>query len=321
MSSLFAVGSAVTSALDRIEDLSESKTHHVYHWSVLVYMGGAAIGTIIAIAGFILGQYAIAIAGVLLAGTNALASFYIHRFYVLNKLEDYNLSLFRRNQEQGRQINQLETTIVQLREIEKGYTQAQARHEELLLEQKQNNKELLFKIDALSSELSAANDMIDNIHKEFGSLAQNVESFAKENAIFRSCLSDLEVAQGSLREARQDLSDERKGFERENERYQQLNRVFRDYLKAWKATLRYIQKVEENKEKPLGNAVAAVQSLIPVIQQREKNGNELNRTADQLEEKAIELQGLLLNLPDYLQLMKIKEQPEKWQEFKKLVEE
>ncbi|MEX1012763.1 MAG: hypothetical protein WD595_02575 [Waddliaceae bacterium] len=319
MSSVLAVASAASSLMDHIEDLSESKTHHVIHWSTPLYMGAAGIGLIVAIAGFILGQYAVAIIGALLAGTNAIASLYIHRFYVLNKLEDYNHSLIRRNQEQGRQIDTLENNIAQLIEVKEGYNHLQVRHQELLTEQKEQTEELTKKVIDLSSKLIAANQVIENIYNEFGTLVHHVNSFADENGVFQSHLLELNASLGRIKEIEGDFNIDLKEFGQENDRYNHLNRIFHEYLKAWKATLAYIEEVEKNERKQFGNTVEAVQSLIPIIRKMEENGDELSKTADQFEAIESDMQQLFSNAQQFSHFIKLKQDPRKWEQIQRMM--
>ncbi len=228
----------------------------VEHWSYKFIAAGAIIGVVIAIAAFIFGHIPAGVVGLILFGTNAIATFYLHRFANFNQLDDYVRQLalkvqdfHKENMDLKQTTKDLDANIKHLEEVPHDWKVEVEKGREEFEVMKKELEGLRAKYEIVVKQLLKFSKIAKNLQLQAGTLGQNADKMKEEEDKFENDEELLGKLVDGIRGEDDDLERESKKLE---DVVAELDRIDQDFDKAEKTIKDNLTKTKEIYDKMEG---------------------------------------------------------------------
>ncbi len=302
------------------------------HWSYKLFIAGTIVGVIAAVACYIIGQQAIAVAGALLAITNGFAAFYVKRFGILKTLEDYTGKLAEKVKDL-KEVNQgLERVNDGLQEIPDDWREEIRKGKRQIERKTKELKKVAARLEATEAKLQKLAGVTSDIQKKTGELSKAAVEFSEQNQVFGDRVDRLANGVRKIEKHNDNLTTLIMETDANTDDYEVLNEQFArqlemlDDLFALMKDL-YVKAQErmralEHEVDELGvtvpQAVKSAEEAAQVRRQMEELRQSYDAVVEKLEKTLHTVQRYQKYKDGYKELRKLK-QSEKWPEIENIL--
>lgn len=299
----------------------------ITHWSYKVFIAGAVIGTITAIAGFILNMLPIGVSGVVIGATNGLAAFYIRKFSVIKTLEEVNKELTNQVKtlsdevdELDSQISQLEDENKKLEEVSKGLAEIPKDWRKEIVKGKQEIAAKTNELEKVAQKLLAAEKKIEKLatvtgemHTQANKITEAALQFSKENHFFSDHVGKLESQLGELNQHNQNLVSLIVNVDTQTDEFEQLNQEFGKQVVMLGELFALMKEMYEEAKKKMADLEIQVNELEVSLPNALKSAEKVEKLTLQYKQMEQALEQQLKNLKNH---SKYKQGYKEWTAFK-----
>jgi chromosome segregation ATPase len=279
---------AATEALSSVTGLSDFDSQgtgnlngrKATHWSFKLFIAGCIVGSIAAIAGFIIGGlgvsfigYIVGAGGLLLALTNGFAAFYVERFAVLKTLEEYTQILAERLKQLAgktlelKKINQdLEKINLGFKEIPKSWKHEIENGRKMLEEKTKDLEKVTVKLEAAQKKLDQLAQITVQLGHQTGEITKAAVEFGVENGLLGEKVENLQGQVSNLDKENDELISHIKNLDSQNDQTEEALSAFsknNNALEELYAMMKEMYLQAKHKMEGLQKEVNSLKSIVP----------------------------------------------------------
>ena len=307
------------------------KGRSITHWSYKLFIAGAVVGTIAAIAGFILNMVPIGVSGLILGVTNGLAAFYIRKFSVIKSLEEVNKDLSDQVDtlsdeidELDSQISELEKENKRLEKISKGIKDIPKDWRKEIVKGKKEIEEKTKEIEKVTQKLLAAEEKIAKLatvtgemHEQANKITEAAIQFSKQNNFLSDRVGKMESNLGELNQHNDNLVKLIMNVDTQTDEFEDLSQEFGKQVEMLGDLFSLMKEMYEEAKKKMLELEVQVDELEISLPSALKSAEKVEQLTEQYKLMETALEKQLKRLKNH---NKYKKGYKEWDHFKKSTE-